>query len=99
MSYNQRVATSIIGGIVALLLVIVFVSLANSARGFNDPAALAKAIASATDAKQTDGTTVDITCVHAGGTQFTCIGVWSDGRPNEVDTVTVSPDGNTWIAH
>lgn len=65
---------------------------------FNDPDFLATDVAKVIDAKQTDGSTVDVTCIHVSGTQFTCIGVWSDGSPNSTATVTVAKDGQSWIS-
>lgn len=65
---------------------------------FNNADVLATDVGNVADAKQTDGSTVDVTCIHVGGTQFTCIGVWSDGSPNSTTTVTVSKDGQTWIS-
>lgn len=65
---------------------------------FNNPDVLAADVASTIDAKQTDGSTVDVTCIHVQGTQFTCIGVWSDDSPNSTATVTVAADGQSWIS-
>lgn len=71
---------------------------APSAANFNDPDVLAADVAKTIDAKQTDGSTVDVSCIHVSGTQFTCIGVWSDDTPNDTATVTVSADGLSWIS-
>jgi hypothetical protein len=65
---------------------------------YNDPDQLAKSVAETVDAKQTDGSHVDVNCIHISGHQFSCIGVWSDGSPNTTATVTVSADGTGWIS-
>jgi hypothetical protein len=91
----------VIGGVLAgaacVALIIALVTGSSGPKGLNDPVKLAADIAQQVSADQTDGSTVDVTCVHASGTQFTCIYIWSDDTPNMTVTATVPPDGSTWI--
>jgi hypothetical protein len=87
-----------LAGVAALAVVIALLAGASSGpKGYNDPVKLANAIAAQVTARQTDGSSIDVTCVRVAGTQFTCIGVWSDDTPNETVTATVPADGSTWI--
>jgi hypothetical protein len=85
-------------GVVIVVVAVMLISDGSSSpKGYNDPVKLGADIAAQKTAEQTDGSSVSVTCLHAGGTQFTCHAIWSDSTPESSFTATVPPDGSTWI--
>lgn len=91
----------VIGTLAALVLGVLALSFVASSssgpKGYNDPVKLGADIAAQITDEQTDGSSVDVSCIHLGGPQFTCHSVWSDSTPDDTFSVTVNAEGTNWI--